>query len=54
MAKSPRMVPGAESAGLVAPSILRPVTTAPAPSQAYIFIFIQLMSINDDYEYEYL
>lgn len=33
MAKSPLMVPGAESAGLVAPSILRPVTTAFFPSQ---------------------
>ena len=32
MAKSPLMVPGAESAGLVAPSILRPVTTAFFPS----------------------
>lgn len=33
--KSPRMVPGAESAGRVSPSILRPVATAPRPSQTY-------------------
>ena len=33
MAKSPLIVPGAESAGLVAPSMTRPVATAPMPSQ---------------------
>lgn len=33
MHKSPRMVPGAESAGLVAPNITRPVLTTLRPSQ---------------------
>ena len=32
-AKSPRMVPGADSAGLVVPSIIRPVLAAFLPSQ---------------------
>mmetsp|Transcript_17278 Transcript_17278/g.53701 ORF Transcript_17278/g.53701 Transcript_17278/m.53701 type:complete len:243 (-) Transcript_17278:199-927(-) len=31
--KSPRIVPGSDSAGLVAPSILRPIATALRPSQ---------------------
>ena len=31
-AKSPRMVPGADSAGLVVPSIIRPVLAAFLPS----------------------
>lgn len=46
MAKSPRMVPGAESAGLVAPNILRPVTTAPAPSQAYFNLLYISISVK--------
>ena len=33
MAKSPRMVPGAEARGLVAPRMERPVLTASRPSQ---------------------
>lgn len=33
MAKSPRIVPGAEAAGLVAPRRTRPVLTASRPSQ---------------------
>lgn len=33
MAKSPRMVPGAEARGLVAPRMTRPVLTASRPSQ---------------------
>lgn len=33
MAKSPRMVPGAEAKGLVAPRRTRPVLTASLPSQ---------------------
>ena len=33
MAKSPRMVPGAEARGLVAPRRTRPVLTASRPSQ---------------------
>ena len=33
MQKSPRMVPGLESAGLVSPSITRPVFTTFSPSQ---------------------
>jgi hypothetical protein len=33
MAKSPRMVPGAEARGLVAPRRMRPVLTASRPSQ---------------------
>lgn len=32
-AKSPRMVPGAEARGLVAPRMVRPVLTASLPSQ---------------------
>lgn len=33
MAKSPRMVPGWEARGLVAPRMARPVLTASRPSQ---------------------
>jgi hypothetical protein len=43
-AKSPRMVPGAEARGLVAPRMARPVLTASRPSQTMAQMGPELMS----------
>ena len=44
MAKSPRMVPGAEARGLVAPRRTRPVLTASRPSQTMAQMGPEFMS----------
>ena len=46
MAKSPRMVPGLEARGLVAPRIMRPVLTTSRPSQTMAQIGPLPMSVR--------
>ena len=46
MAKSPRMVPGAEANGLVAPRRTRPVLTASRPSKTMAAIGPEFMYLT--------